>query len=70
MSRAEIQRYVTIVSPETILRWHRDLIAKKRTFKQNSPGRPRILQLIEEHVVRFARENSQWGLTKLEDVCH
>ncbi|MBI3818416.1 MAG: transposase [Planctomycetes bacterium] len=68
MSWAEIQRYVTIVSPETILRWHRDLVAKKWTFKQNSPGRPRVLQIIEEHVVRFARENPIWGLTKLEGV--
>jgi putative transposase len=42
-----------IVSPDTLLRWHRHLIAMKRTFLRKGPGRPRVMGTIEALVVRW-----------------
>ncbi len=49
--------------PETILGWHRRLVAKKFDGSKNRqyPGRPRIGSAIEELVLRFAKENKSWG---------
>ena len=48
-----------LVSPATLLRWHRDLVAKKRTFlERRLPGRPRTKVDLEQLVVRMASENS------------
>ncbi len=52
----------TIVKPETILAWHRKLIARKFDGSANrKPGRPRCSQQIEDLVVRLAQENKGWG---------
>ena len=50
-----------IVSPDTLLRWHRQLIAMKWTFLRKGPGRPRVMGTIEALVVRMASENPRWG---------
>src|SRR5262252_511217 len=54
-----------IVSPDTLLRWHRQLIAMKWTFARCRPGRPRIMKAIEELIVRMASENPRWGYTRI-----
>ncbi len=55
-----------IVKPETILGWHRKLVAKKFDGSANrKPGRPRVAQQIEELVVRFAQENKTWGYDRI-----
>ena len=55
-----------IVKPETILGWHRKLVAKKFDGSANrKPGRPRVGQQIEELVVRFAQENKTWGYDRI-----
>lgn len=55
-----------LVSPATLLRWHRDLVARKWTFlERRSPGRPRIRIDIEQLIVRMARENPNWGYTRI-----
>ncbi len=54
-----------IVSPDTLLRWHRQLIAMKWTFLRRSPGRPRVMRTIQELVVRMASENPRWGYTRI-----
>jgi putative transposase len=55
-----------IVTPETLLRWHRELVAKKWTFlERRQPGRPRTKIDIEEPVVRIANENPSWGYTRI-----
>jgi hypothetical protein len=55
-----------IVTPETLLRWHRELVAKKWTFlERRQPGRPRTKIDIEELVVRIANENPSWGYTRI-----
>jgi len=50
-----------IVSPDTLLRWHRQPIAMKRTFARRGPGRPQVRRAIEELIARMASENPRWG---------
>ena len=51
-----------IVTPDTVLRWHRKLIAKKYDGSANrGPGRPRVPDRIRGFVVRMACENRTWG---------
>jgi putative transposase len=55
-----------IVSPSTLLRWHRELVARKWTFlERRRPGRPRTAIDIEQLVVRMAQENPSWGYTRI-----
>ncbi len=55
-----------IVKPETILGWHRRLVAKKFDGSANrKPGRPRVSREIEDLVVRFAQENKSWGYDRI-----
>jgi putative transposase len=52
------------VTPETLLRWHRQLVARQWTYLPRTKpagGRPRTAALIRELVIRVARENSTWG---------
>ena len=55
-----------IVSPDTRLRWHRQLIAMKWTFRRQGPGRPRVMRTIEALVVRMASGNPRWGYTRIQ----
>ncbi len=55
-----------LVSPATLLRWHRDLVARKWTFlERRSPGRPRTKIDIAQLIVRMAYENPGWGYTRI-----
>ena len=58
----------TIVTPDTILRWHRKLVAQKWDYSEyrKSVGRPRVGQEVVNLVVRFARENVTWGYDKIQ----
>jgi putative transposase len=56
-----------IVTWETLLAWHRKLIAQKYDgSRRRSPGRPRTIAEIEGLVVRMARENRDWGYNRIE----
>jgi hypothetical protein len=57
----------TIVTPDTILRWHRRLIAKKfdTTNRRRTVGRPPTSEEIREMILRAARENPSWSYTRL-----
>lgn len=55
----------TIVTPDTLLRWHRQLIAQKWTFGHKAPGRPPIAKEVAELVVKLARENPTAGYDRL-----
>src|SRR5262249_49234459 len=57
----------TIVRPETILAWHRKLVARKFDGSRNrrSPGRPRTDKVLEALVGRLAQENHAWGYDRI-----
>ena len=66
-SDARVLREVaTLVTPDTILRWHRELIARKWTYARQRPGRPGVLAEIRRLVVRMATENPSWGYTRIQ----
>ena len=67
IGRKALRELTTIVTPDTILRWHRTLVAKKWDHsKKRKPGRPRIRQVIVDLVVRFAKENPEWGFDRIQ----
>ncbi len=74
IGRRALTEVASLVTPDTILRWHRQLVAQKWTYKRRSPGRPRVMEIIADLVVRMARENRGWGYTRiqgaLENVGH
>jgi len=60
------RRSVFVVSPQTLLRWHRELVARKWTYRRRLPGRPRIDPVLRGLVLRLARENSRWGCVRIQ----
>jgi hypothetical protein len=50
-----------LVRPATILRWHRELVRRKWTFRRKPLGRPPISPQVRELIRRLARENPRWG---------
>jgi putative transposase len=57
----------TVVSPDTLMRWHRRLVAQKWDFsKRRGPGRPGIMQEISKLIVRMAQDNPSWGYTRIQ----
>ena len=60
-----LHRVATIVTPDTIMRWHRRLIAAKWTHLSKRVGRPGIMKAIRELIVRMATKNSGWGYSRI-----
>jgi hypothetical protein len=57
----------TIVTPETLLAWHRKLIAQKYDGSaKRGPGTPCMAHEIETLVVRMAQENRDWGYRRIQ----
>jgi len=65
LGRRGLRQVATIVTPDTILRWHRQLIARKWTYANGRCGRPGVLAEIRRLVVRMAEENPTWGYTRI-----
>jgi putative transposase len=66
LRRRMLRQVATLVTPDTILRWHRELIARKWTYARQRPGRPAVLAEIRRLVVRMAAENPGWGYTRIQ----
>jgi transposase InsO family protein len=59
----------TLVTPDTLLRWHRLLVAQKWDYsnrRHNQPGRPPIAGEVKELVLRLAKENPRWGYDRIQ----
>ena len=63
LGKQALQEVAKIVKPDTILAWHRKLIAQKfdGSTQRQSPGRPKIDPELEALVIRMAQENRSWG---------
>src|SRR5512134_1830005 len=67
LGRETLRKLGTIVTPETLLRWHRELVARKWDFvERRRPGRPRTGEELVGLVVRMATENRTWGYTRIQ----
>ena len=55
-----------LVTPATVLRWHRQLIAPQWTYPRRRPGRPGVAGEVRELVLRLARENPTWGCRRIQ----
>jgi transposase len=67
LPRVRLRQLPLIVSPDTIMRWHRDLIHHRHATlsRRKRPGRPPTLRSIQTLVLRLARENSSWGYRRI-----
>jgi len=67
LGRKLLEQLATIVTPDTILRWHRQLIAEKWDHSdKRRPGRPPTPPEVVDLVVKLARENPTWGYDRIE----
>ena len=59
------RRQGLVVTPATLLRWHRELVRRKWTYSRRRPGRPPTGHVQRELVLRLARENPRWGYQRI-----
>jgi transposase InsO family protein len=67
LPRSSLRQLRLLIHPDTVLRWHRDLLARRHAAmsRHRQPGRPRTLRSIRVLVLRLARENDSWGYRRL-----
>ena len=62
LGRKVLNEVATIVTPDTIMPWYRQLVAKKWNYSsRRGPGRPPVIRLLRKLVVRMALENPLWA---------
>ena len=63
LPRDVLGRFRLLVQPDTVLRWHRDLLARRHAARSRPrhPGRPRTVRSVRLLVLRLARENPSWA---------
>ena len=66
LGRRVLRQVATIVTPDTILRWHRQLITRKWTFEPKRLGRPGIMREISSLILHMATANPTWGYTRIQ----
>ncbi len=65
--RHQLDQYLLLFQPDTILHWHRAMVRRKWTFRRmNTGGRPTIPAEAEELILRLARENPRWGHRRIQ----
>src|SRR6266498_4766296 len=57
---------VLLVSPQTLLRWQRELVARRWTFRRRRAGRPPLDPQVRELILRLGRENPRWGCVRIQ----
>ena len=55
-----------MVTPQTLLRWHRELVKRKWTYRRRGPGRPALDPRTVDLVIRLGRENPRWGCVRIQ----
>ena len=66
LGRRALGELETLVTPDTLLAWHRRLIARQYDGShRRGPGRPRVMAEIRQRIVRMATENRDWGYTRI-----
>src|SRR5204862_4733101 len=66
LGRKALNGLDTLVTPDTLLRWHRELVAMKWDYSQRrGPGRPRTMNTIVDLILRMALDNSSWRYTRI-----
>jgi hypothetical protein len=67
LPRPSLHRLRLLVRPDTILRWHRDLLARRHAVmsRPRRPGRPRTVRSVRALVLRLAAENPSWGYRRV-----
>ena len=70
LDRKLLAEVATLVTPATLLAWHRKLIAHKYDgHEKRGLGRPRIGKSLESLVVRMAEQNRCWGYRRIQGLC-
>lgn len=71
IGRRGLTEIATLVTPDTLLRWYRQLVARKYDgSKRRGPGRPRTATEIERLILEMARANPGWGYTRIQGALH
>ncbi|MBC8434815.1 MAG: hypothetical protein H8D93_00950 [Verrucomicrobia bacterium] len=67
LGRKGLMQYASIVTPDTILRWHRKLVALKYTAKRRiKTDRQQEMEVVKELCLKFAEENPSWGYGRIQ----
>jgi hypothetical protein len=69
LGRRMLRDATSLLTPDTILRWYRRLVAAKYDGSSKcGPGRPPTMRSIQQLIVKLARDNPGWGYTRLRDA--
>jgi hypothetical protein len=66
LGRRVLTQVATLVTPDTILRWHRELVARKWTYRAGRGGPAGLQAHLRALVIRMATENPTWGYTRIQ----
>ena len=66
LGRGRLREIAPVVTPDSLLRWHRQLIARKWTYARRHASRHGVLTEIRRLMVRMADENPTWGYTRIQ----